>query len=439
MEKKRTGFVILISLIAALGGLLFGFDTAVISGVIPYIETYFDLSSTQIGWVVSSLILGCIVGVLIAGAPSDKYGRKKILATAALLFVISAFGTALSKEISTFVIFRVLGGFAVGTASMISPMYISEIAPAEHRGKLVSLNQLTIVIGILIAFFSNYLLSGVGENNWRWMLVIMAIPAGLFFIAMFFVPESPRWLMVTRQNEKALKVLTRINGEINAKEEVKTIQKALQDDSKPRLKDLLNPNIRKALFIGICLAILQQITGINAIMYYAPMIFKESGLSTSDAILQTIAVGVINLVFTLIAIRFVDKVGRKPLLIYGSLMMAISLLLLSIAFFMNWEGIWKLIFILSFIGAFALSLGPVTWVLIAEIFPNKVRGKAMSVSIVFVWISCFFVSLFFPILCDKIGLGFTFLILSIISVISFLFNMKFISETKGKNLEEISI
>ncbi len=439
MEKKRTGFIILISLIAALGGLLFGFDTAVISGVVPYIETYFDLSSTQIGWVVSSLILGCIVGVLIAGAPSDKYGRKKVLSTAALLFVISAFGTALSKEISTFVIFRVLGGFAVGIASMISPMYISEIAPAEHRGKLVSLNQLTIVIGILIAFFSNYLLSGVGENNWRWMLVIMAIPAGLFFIAMFFVPESPRWLMVTKQNEKALKVLTRINGEKNAKEEVETIQKALQDDSKPRLKDLLNTNIRKALFVGICLAILQQITGINSIMYYAPMIFKESGLSTSDAILQTVAVGVINLLFTLIAIRFVDKIGRRPLLIYGSMMMAISLLLLSIAFFMNWEGIWKLIFILSFIGAFALSLGPVTWVLIAEIFPNRVRGKAMSVSIVFVWISCFVVSLFFPILCDKIGFGFTFLILSMISVVSFLFNMKFVIETKGKNLEEISI
>ncbi len=308
MEKKRTGFVILISLIAALGGLLFGFDTAVISGVIPYIETYFDLSSTQIGWVVSSLILGCIVGVLIAGAPSDKYGRKKVLATAALLFVISAFGTATAKEVSTFVIFRVIGGFAVGIASMISPMYISEIAPAEHRGKLVSLNQLTIVIGILIAFFSNYLLSSVGENNWRWMLVIMAIPAGLFFFAMFFVPESPRWLMVTRQNEKALEVLIRINGEKDAKEEVNTIQKALQDDSKPRLRDLLNLNIRKALFIGICLAILQQITGINSIMYYAPMIFKESGLSTSDAILQTVAVGVINLVFTLVAIRFVDKV-----------------------------------------------------------------------------------------------------------------------------------
>ncbi|MEN8117986.1 MAG: sugar porter family MFS transporter [Bacteroidota bacterium] len=439
MEKKRIGFVFLISVIAALGGLLFGFDTAVISGVVPYIEEYFELSSAQIGWVVGSLLLGAIGGVLSAGAPADKYGRRKVLAAAAVLFVISAVGTALAKDVAVFVTFRVLGGFAVGIASMISPMYIAEVAPAQHRGKLVSLNQLTIVIGILVAFYSNYLLSGVGENNWRWMLIIMAVPAALFFIALFFVPESPRWLIVVNNKEKALEVLIKINGEEEAKTEAENIENALMNHEKPSIKDLLNPGLRKALLIGIGLATLQQFTGINSIMYYAPMIFKESGLSTADAIFQTIAVGVVNLLFTLISIRIVDKVGRKPLLVYGSLVMAIFLSLLAVSFHLNWGGMFKLTFILGFIGAFAVSLGPVTWILIAEIFPNKVRGKAMSVSIVFVWISAFILSLFFPILSDGIGLGATFLILAFISALSFWFNVKYVPETKGKNLEEIKI
>jgi SP family arabinose:H+ symporter-like MFS transporter len=438
MQEKNTKFLYLISVVAALGGLLFGFDTAVISGVVPFIEKQFSLSGTEIGWVVSSLILGCIVGVVFSGAPTDKYGRKKVLSTAALFFAISALGTALSGSILVFVIFRVLGGFAVGIASMVSPMYIAEIAPAKQRGQLVSLNQLTIVIGILIAFFSNYLLVDTGENNWRWMLCVMALPAFLFFVALFFVPESPRWLVQKGEIDKAKSTLVRINGTEVGSKELEIIQNSLKNKKDSGFKAVFAKELRLPLMVGIGLAIFQQITGINTIMYYAPMIFEKSGLSIGSAIYQTILIGVINLLFSLVAIYFVDRIGRKPLLVIGSSIMAISLLILSMCFSYGWSGTVTLVAILSFIAAFASTLGPVTWVIISELFPNHVRGKAMSVSIVFVWISCFFVSLLFPILLEKIGGASTFLLLAIMCVGSLLFDLKFVKETNGKELEEIS-
>lgn len=431
-------YLYLISIVAALGGLLFGFDTAVISGVVPFIEKQFALSGTEIGWVVSSLILGCIVGVLLAGAPADKYGRKKVLSAAALLFVVSSIGTAAANSILIFVIFRVFGGFAVGIASMVSPMYIAEIAPAKQRGQLVSLNQLTVVIGILLAFFSNYLLVNTGENNWRWMLCVMALPAVLFFIALFFVPESPRWLAVKEKSQQALQILEKINGKEIALREMEIINNSLKNKSDASFKAVFEPALRMPLIIGIGLAFFQQITGINTIMYYAPLIFEKSGLSIDSAIYQTILIGVINLVFSLVAIYFVDKAGRKPMLVAGSLLMAISLLILSISFTYNLNSMITLVAILLFIASFASTLGPVTWVVISELFPNNIRGKAMSVSIVFVWITCFFVSLLFPVLLEKIGGGNTFLVLAFFCLLSLLFNIKFTKETKGKELEEIN-
>ncbi len=431
-------YLYLISIVAALGGLLFGFDTAVISGVVPFIEKQFVLSGTEIGWVVSSLILGCIVGVLLAGAPADKYGRKKVLSTAALLFVVSAIGTAAANSILVFVIFRVFGGFAVGIASMVSPMYIAEIAPAKKRGQLVSLNQLTVVIGILLAFFSNYLLVNTGDNNWRWMLCVMALPAVLFFIALFFVPESPRWLALKGKSQQAMQILEKINGKETALREMEIISNSLKNKSDSSFKAVFAPALRMPLVIGIGLAFFQQITGINTIMYYAPLIFEKSGLSIDSAIYQTILIGVINLVFSLVAIYFVDKAGRKPMLVVGSLLMTISLLILSISFAYSLNSMITLVAILLFIASFASTLGPVTWVVISELFPNNVRGKAMSVSIVFVWITCFFVSLLFPVLLEKIGGGNTFLVLAFFCLLSLLFNIKFTKETKGKELEEIN-
>lgn len=437
--QEKSGFYLFtISIVAALGGLLFGFDTAVISGVVPFIEKQFLLSGAEIGWIVSSLILGCIVGVILSGAPADKYGRKKVLSTAALLFVVSAIGTASANSILVFVIFRVLGGFAVGIASMVSPMYIAEIAPAKQRGQLVSLNQLTIVIGILVAFFSNYLLVDTGENNWRWMLLVMALPALLFFIALFFVPESPRWLVLHKEEKKALRTLEKINGTIVAANELKIIKNSLNNKTDSCFKAVFAPELRLPLMVGIGLAFFQQITGINTIMYYAPLIFEKSGLSIDSAIYQTILIGVINLVFSLVAIYFVDRLGRKPLLIIGSTLMTISLLILSFSFTYGMSSTITLIAILLFIASFATSLGPITWVIISELFPNHVRGKAMSVSIVFVWISCFFVSLLFPILLEKIGGGNTFLVLAFFCLLSLGFNIKFVKETKGKELEEIN-
>lgn len=435
IKEKRKGFLLRITLVAALGGLLFGFDTAVISGVIPFIKVQFQLSGTQIGWIVSCLILGCIVGVMISGAPADKYGRKKVLFAAALFFVISALGSALAQSVSEFVFFRFLGGFGVGMASMISPMYIAEIAPAKQRGQLVSLNQLTIVIGVLLAFFSNYLLVNTGENNWRWMLCIMALPAFLFFVALFFVPESPRWLVQQNEFEKAKLILEKINGTEIALKEFEIISNVLKNKKKSTFKDVFAPKLRMALFVGIGLAVFQQITGINTIMYYAPLILEKSGLSVDSAIFQTILIGVINLGFSLVAIYYIDKIGRKPLLIIGSSIMMVSLLTLSGAFYLELSSTIILISILIFIAAFASSWGPVVWVLIAELFPNNVRGKAMSVSIVFVWISCFFVSLFFPALLDAIGGSNTFLLMALICLFSLIFVLRLVKETKGKELE----
>ena len=431
-------YVILISIVGALGGLLFGFDTAVISGTLNFIQPYFGLSEAGLGWTVSSLLFGCIAGVFMAGKAGDRYGRKKILMSAAILFFISAIGSASSHTLFTFIAARVLGGLAVGVASILSPMYIAEISPAKYRGRLVSLNQLAIVIGILVAFFTNYLLVDTGENNWRWMLLVMTLPSSLLFLSLFFVPESPRWLVARKQNNDALKVLLKTSGEEFAYSELKEIENTLKTQQESNYRDLLAPKIKPFVFIGIILALFQQITGINTIMYYAPKIFASVGQSNGSALLQTVAIGGTNLVFTLVAMVLIDRFGRKPLILIGSAGMSLTLAGLSVLFFINQtSSAMVLILILGYIAFFAASLGPVVWVLITELFPNRLRSKGMSVAVVALWIACSIVSIIFPVMLEKLSGGITFLIFAVICVASLIYVWKYVPETKGKSLEEL--
>ncbi|HZK94722.1 MAG TPA: sugar porter family MFS transporter [Prolixibacteraceae bacterium] len=432
------GYVILISIVAALGGLLFGFDTAVISGTINFIQPYFGLSETGLGWTVSSLLFGCIAGVFLAGKMGDLYGRKKVLMLAAFLFFISAAGSASAHVLAFFIAARILGGLAVGIASILSPMYIAELAPAKYRGTLVSLNQLAIVIGILVAFFSNYLLVGSGENNWRWMLLVMAAPAALLFFSLFLVPESPRWLAARNRNEEALKVLIKTSGPELAQSELKEIQQTLNNQEESTFSDLLAPKIKPLLFIGIILAIFQQITGINTIMYYAPKIFANVGQSNDSALLQTILIGGTNLIFILVAMVLIDRFGRKILIVVGSTGMMLMLAGLSALFFTNHtSGVLVLVFILGYIAFFAASLGPALWVITAELFPNRLRSKGMSIAIVSLWIACTIVTIAFPIMLEKLSGGITFLIFALICLANLVYVLKYVPETKGKTLEEL--
>lgn len=432
------GYVVLISIVAAFGGLLFGFDTAVISGTINFIQPYFGLSEVGLGWTVSSLLFGCILGVSIAGKAGDHYGRKKVLMFAAALFFISALGSALSHQLFYFVASRIIGGIGVGVASILSPMYIAEISPAKYRGRLVSLNQLAVVLGILVAFFSNYLLVDSGENNWRWMLVVMAAPALLLFFSLLFVPESPRWLVGRRQSDVALKVLIRTTGKELAVSELREIEETLKTKEEASYSDLLVPKMRPILLLGIMLAIFQQITGINTIMYYAPKIFAQVGQTNSNALLQTIAIGGTNLLFTIVAMLFIDKFGRKFILLMGSLGMTIMLTGLSLLYFLHQtSGVLVLVFILGYIAFFAVSLGPAVWVVISEIFPNRLRSKGMSVAIVTLWIACTIVTIVFPVMLQILNGGTTFLVFALICLINLLYVWRNVPETKGKSLEEL--
>jgi len=431
-------YVLMISVVAALGGLLFGFDTAVISGTLNFIQPYFGLSEAGVGWTVSSLLFGCIAGVFLAGKAGDHYGRKKVLMVAALLFFISAIGSASAHSLQYFLIARILGGLAVGVASILSPMYIAELAPAKYRGSLVSLNQLAIVTGILVAFFSNYLLAGTGVNNWRWMLLVMAAPAILLFFSLFLVPESPRWLVARMRNAEALSILIKTSGEAVASAELREIGETLKIHQEAVFSDLIQPSIRPLLFIGIILAVFQQITGINTIMYYAPKIFASVGDSNSTALLQTIAIGCTNVIFTLIAMALIDRFGRRLLLMIGSAGMMTMLLGLSTLYFMKQtSGIMVLVFIMGYIAFFSASLGPAVWVVIAELFPNRLRSKGMSVAIVTLWIACTIVTITFPVMLEKLSGGITFLIFAVICLANSLYVWRYIPETKGKTLEEL--
>ena len=450
MRPKPSGSfnIIFITIVAALGGLLFGYDTAVISGTIGFVRIKFDLDASMMGWVASSALVGCIIGCLFAGMLSDRYGRKKILILSAGLFAISAIGSAVSGHITELVLFRIAGGIGVGIASMLSPLYITEISPARLRGRLVSYNQFAIVSGILIVYFVNYFIADPVNDTWnilsgwRWMFGSEAIPAVLFLILLFFVPESPRWLAKNNRMGKSINVLERLGGSVYTDEEIKEIQHAEIVENGSFLQ-LFTKKIRFVLMIGIVLAILQQVTGINVFLYYAPEIFKKLGTGTSTALLQTIVVGSVNLTFTVVAILSVDRFGRKPLMIIGSLGMGVCLITMGLIAYFRQTEIWVLTFILGYIACFALSVGPVTWVIISEIFPTRIRGRAMSVSTVLLWTANWVVSLTFPILnenpwlTDRFHHGFSFWIYGFMCFILFIFMWKVVPETKGKSLEEI--
>lgn len=436
-DSGSTVYVFLVCIVAAVGGLLFGYDTAVIAGTIPFLTKHFALSEAMLGLTVSSVLVGCIFGAYFAGTVSDRFGRKKVLLICAVLFAVSAIGSAIPRNLTELVIARFIGGLGVGAASMLSPMYIAEIAPARIRGRLVSLNQLTIIGGMLVAYFVGFLLADVPDTNWRWMFGSETLPAVVFLLLLLAVPESPRWLAKQGRENEGLAILTRVGGYEHAKAEMAEIKDAITQDENS-LAILFHPGMKIVLIIGVVLAILQQVTGINIILYYAPKIFASTGSAVDVSLLQTVVVGAVNLTFTLVAIWVVDKLGRKLLLLIGSAGMGIFLALVGGAFYYGrFEGPWVLLFILGYIACFACSMGPVVWVVMSEIFPTRIRGRAMSIATVCLWIACFLVSLTFPVMLEKLDGAVTFGIYATMCAVAFVFVLLVLPETKGKTLEEI--
>ena len=442
-ETGNRSYVYKATIVAAVGGLLFGYDTAVVAGAIGFIQKLYSLSPAMKGWIASCALIGCIIGAMFAGTLSDKIGRKKMLILSGVLFAVSSVGIAFPLSLTWFVIFRLIGGIGIGVASMLAPMYIAEIAPAEIRGRLVSVNQLGIVSGILLIYFVNASIAGWHNEawnvltGWRYMFGSGLIPSIVFLIMLIFVPESPRWLASKERWDEADAILTKINGKQKAQQELSEIKETLNIET-GTFSEIFKPGIRKALLIGVMLCIFSQVTGINAIMYYAPEIFKSTGDATGSALMQTVLVGVINVLFTLVAIKYVDNWGRRALLLAGTAGMAVCLTIVGAAFHFDMaKGYLVLIAILAYIAFFAVSLGPLAFVVIAEIFSNRNRGKAMSVSIFFLWISVYVVSQSFPMLLSSIGSDYTFWIYMVMAVFAFFFVLKLVPETKGKSLEEI--
>ena len=444
-----------VTLVSAMGGLLFGYDWVVIGGAKPFYEKFFGLTTpAQIGWAMSSALAGCLVGALVSGALSDRFGRKRLLLLAAVLFTITGVLTALAPSFSVFIANRLLGGVAIGLASNLSPMYIAEISPASMRGRFVSVNQLTIVIGILSAQVVNWLIaepvpagataaqilaSWNGQTGWRWMFGAEAVPAFLFFLLMFLVPESPRWLVKKGRPEEAGRVLAKVGGPGFAAEALADIRSTLDagEIGRVRFRELLEPGLAKVLLIGVALAVYQQWCGINVIFNYAQEIFTAAGYGVSDVLFNIVVTGAVNLVFTLIAIRLVDRLGRKPLMMAGSAGLAVVFGLIGASYALHSRGLHILLLVMVALALYALSLAPVTWVLLSEIFPNRIRGAAMSVSTFALWSACFVLTYTFPLLNKGLGPAGTFWIYGGISVLGFLFIRSRVRETKGKTLEEI--
>jgi SP family arabinose:H+ symporter-like MFS transporter len=445
-SQSSSAFVLKVSLVAALGGLLFGYDTAVIAGVIGYLQKRFELSPMMTGWAASSAIWGCVFGAMMAGYLSDKFGRKKVLIVTAILFIISSIGAMVPRNLTEFLIARFIGGLGIGAASMLSPLYISEIAPSRNRGRLVSLYQLAIVVGINLIYFVNLLIASFGdeawnvETGWRYMLGSGTIPAVLFLILLFMVPESPRWLVKKGNDNDALDTLEKVNGPVEGKNVLNEIKDSIRQEV-GTLSDLFGKRFKPALVIGVVLAIFSQITGINAIIYYAPEIFKGVGFASESALFQTVLIGAVNTLFTFVALWLIDRAGRKTLLQWGVSGMVICLLAVGLCFHFNLtNGPWLILFILAYIACFASSLGPIPWVLISEIFPTKTRGIAMSFCTVLLWVGVLAVTQFTPTLLDKdtgIGGANTFWLFALNAIVLLWFVWKRVPETKQRTLEEI--
>jgi MFS family permease len=489
-DRGSITYVFLLTLVAALGGLLFGYDTAVISGAIGFLETKFHLDPQFMsGWAAACALIGCAFGAGMAGMLSDRFGRRGMLIVSALLFLISAIGTAFPTNITQFILFRIIGGLGIGAASMTSPMYIAEITPARIRGRMVAINQFAIVSGMLVVYFVNFFIAEYGkvqdmralathsntvemtnekapnvvvvnvdpiekqmknqglvswnvDYGWRWMFGSGILPSGVFLLLLFLVPESPRWLVGKNREEEAWEVLTRVGGSEHANTEVAEIRATIALES-GSIGQLFQPGMKLVLAMGITLAVLQQITGINVFLYFAPKIFEKLGFGTNAALLEQAILGAVMLSFTIIAIWTVDRLGRKPLLLIGALGMGVFLVSMGLAVYWNLNAHLALVFILCYIACFALSVGPVVWVVLSEIFPTSIRGRAMAIATVCLWIANYFVTQTFtmmnesPWLTKTFNHAFPFWIYAFFCGLMIWFVWQFVPETKGKTLEEI--
>lgn len=455
-HKYNWNYLVSICLISAMGGLLFGYDFVVIGGAKPFYEPFFGITGHAFlqGWAMGCALAGCLAGSVISGWLSDKLGRKKLLIFSAGLFVAASFGTGAAGSFNIFVIFRILGGVGIGLASNLSPMYIAEITPAEVRGRFVSINQLTIVIGILAAQLINWRIarpvppgatiadivaSWNGQTGWRWMFYACSVPACLFFILMWFVPESPRWLAKKSANHaKAKKILAKIGGSDYSISEFSSIEETINENNDtPDLRILQQPGISKLLVLGIVLAVFQQWCGINVIFNYAQEIFSNAGYSVSDILFNIVITGCVNLIFTFVGMFTVDKLGRKALMLVGAGGLAGIYAVLGTMYFFHIQGLPLLIMVVTAIACYSMSLAPVTWVILSEIFPNRFRGTAMSIATFSLWAACFILTYTFPILNQLLKASGTFWLYGIICILGFLFILKKLPETKGKSLEQI--
>jgi len=426
------------TVVSALGSFLFGFDTAVISGTTKFISDFFGLTDATLGVTVSIALWGTVLGSIAIGKPGDLFGRRAMLSVCGVLFFVSAIGCAFAESWSVLLISRFVGGVAIGAASVMAPMYIAEISPARLRGRLVAVAQFNIVVGILVAFFSNYLFVDFGADNWRWMFGVMAIPSALFFLLLFFVPESPRWLVKRHRVEQARSVLQSV-GAVNLETELADIIESLKEEIGAGVSRLFQRKYRFPIMCAVLLAMFNQLSGINVIMYYAPLIFEKAGASTNSAMLQAVAVGVTNLVFTIIAMFFIDKFGRKTLLLVGAVGMFFSLAGAGFHYYFEsaMTGVGIVIFIVGFIAFFAFSQGAVIWVFLAEIFPNKVRAAGQALGSFTHWIMNALIGLVFPVVLSALGGGTVFMFFAVMMIPFFFFVWKMMPETKGKSLEEL--
>jgi MFS transporter, SP family, sugar:H+ symporter len=455
--------IIFLSAVAAIGGFLFGFDSGVINGTVTGLQKAFNSDAMGTGFNVASMLLGCAAGAFFAGTLADKFGRKYVLLFAAAAFIISAWGSGISSTSTEFVFYRILGGLAVGAASILSPAYIGEIAPSNIRGRLIGLQQLMIVLGLFFAFFSNYSLNNaaggvsepfwMGYETWQWMFWVELIPASLFFFLLLFIPESPRYLVAAKKADKAVEVLARLTNWDLAKKQVEEIKATVSSERKPRLSDIINSKTGKLhpiVWVGMALAALQQFTGINVVFYYGSVLWEAAGFTIEDALLQNVISGLVNIVFTVVAIMLVERVGRKPLLMIGGLGQAFMLAAMAILFSTGTigeggklilpgnNGMLALIAANGYVAFFAFTWGPIMWVMLGEMFSNRFRGAALAVAGLVQWVSNFLITISFPIMLAGIGLGVSYGIYAAFGVVAFIVVRKYVTETKGLTLEQIS-
>ena len=437
------GYVVLIAAVAALGGLLFGFDTAVIAGTLQYLTRYFHLTDSALGLIVAAASIGCIPGALLAGRMADRYGRKKMMIVTSLLYIIAALGSGIAGSFTELLIYRLIGGVAIGMASTLAPIYISEIAPPAFRGRLGMLQQLAIVLGILFSFVSNYFIANssfsfLNENNyWRYMLAAAFIPSLIFFLLLLLVPESPRWLILKDRLPLSEKIFGKIYGTALAKGQVEAVKENIHSEGTANIRDVFSPRFKKVVIIGLVFASIAQFTGINIIFYYAPLIFEKTKVGGS-VLYQTLLTGIVNLLFTIVAFWLIDRVGRKKLLLMGSWVMGSCMFVLGALFLANkLDNYFVLASVFIYIGGFACSWGAVLWVYVAEIFPNRIRGTATSVAVFGNWVANSIVSFTFPVMLSGLGPATTFFVYGIINLSMILFVSRYVFETKGVSLEKI--